>query len=163
MDNTDNFNAGHTAEKNALYYLRKRNIVEDRSSWATDPTKPYAMDFYWPESRTAADFKYKTLNKKYNSFYLSFEHFKKYLDYVLYNVDVDKGYIWYMDRTTNKEYLISMAKLTQYIMSGDIKHYFSQTYKQDWESGYFYAIPVEYFSDITEEEYSINSIKSLDK
>jgi hypothetical protein len=164
MDHTKNFDAGHRAEHDALRYLRIRNEVEDRSSWALDPDKPYAMDFYWPATRTAADFKYKNLNKKYNSFYLAAEHYKKYLDYVLHHPDVDKGYLWYMDRTTNEEYLLNIALLTKYIMTGTVKRYFSKTYKQPWESGYFYAIPVDIFKCITNEEYSVKSIKeSVDK
>lgn len=153
-----NYAAGLNAEQYALNALRKRNIVEDRSSWATDLNKPYAMDFYWPEKKVAADFKYKSLNKKYNCFYLAEEHYQKYCAYVNNSADVEQGYLWYVDRNTKQEYLINIAKVTMLIQQNVVKKQFSKTYKKSWESGYFYCIPVAMFKNITNEDYSIKSL-----
>lgn len=158
MNTSKNFEAGRRAEMIALEILRRRNVVEDRTEWALDPEKPYSMDFYWPKLRIAADFKYKTLNPRYNSFYLEEGHYDKYVKYIAESDEVDAGYLWYVDRNTDQEYLVDMAQLVAKVTLGTVKKYFNKRYKQDWESGYFYAIPVEFFTNITDRPFSINSI-----
>lgn len=160
INNRINFQAGIEAEGEALTLLRTIHEVEDRTAWALDKNRPYAMDFYFPKLQIAVDFKYKNINTRHNSFYLEEGHYKKYTHYVESTSNIKEGWLWYVDRRTNNEYLISINKIRKLISRGTVRRYYSGTYKQQWESGGFYAIPVECFNDITQETYSLKSTRT---
>jgi len=150
---------GSSQEKVALAALRKQYDIEDRSAWAKDPNKPYAMDWYWPDQKMAADFKFKKISKskKYPpAFYLNLEHYQKYCHYVASDPDVEVGVLWYMDQDLGNEYLLELEKLTTGIHVGQVYKGFNEKFRSAYESGYYFRIPLTLFTDITGLSCSIN-------
>lgn len=162
--------AGLAAEKDALQTLSLIHILEDRSTWAANWKKgtenwdkPYAMDFYFPDRRTAVDIKFKSLNQRYQSFALDKDHYDKYQVYIDTYPDVNKGILWYIERTTRREYLLEMDHMKNCIERGMIQlRAGHKDYIRKGSSGQYYAIPLDCFKDITDEEWSVTGIKKRD-
>ena len=162
--------AGLAAEKDALQTLSLIHTIEDRSTWAANWKKgtenwdkPYAMDFYFPDRRTAVDIKFKSLNQRYQSFALDKDHYDKYQVYIDTYPDVNKGILWYIERTTRREYLLEMDHMKNCIERGMIQlRAGHKDYIRKGSSGQYYAIPLDCFKDITDEEWSVTGIKKRD-
>jgi hypothetical protein len=162
--------AGLAAEKDALETLSLIHTLEDRSTWAANWKKgtenwdkPYAMDFYFPDRRTAVDIKFKSLNQQYQSFALDKDHYDKYQVYIDTYPDVNKGILWYIERTSKREYLLEMDHMKNCIERGMIQlRAGHKDYIRKGSSGQYYAIPLDCFKDITDEEWSVTGIKKRD-
>ena len=139
---------GRIEEDVAYNTLTSKYTVDDRRGWPLDSTKPYAMDFYLPDLGLAIDFKYKKISK-YNSFFLAFEHFSKYMHYFTTQSTVDKALLWYKDSVTGDQYTINLLDLQDSIYSQAVRIYSNQQYRKPWESGCFFSIPVSLFDNFT--------------
>ena len=148
---------GKRAEKEALRLLRIENSVQDRSSWALpNNSKPYAMDWFFPNEGKAVEFKYKKLST-HNHFFLDVEHYEKYRNYCNLRPEVSTGIVWFMNQTDKKEYVIDVECLNTLVYTGKIRYRYNADYANK-SSGYYYSIHLDNFINVTDAHDSLNSI-----
>ena len=149
MSNLTLFQIAKIEENQALAILQAKYNVEDRTDWAMDPNKIYAMDFFLPDLKIAIDYKYKVLNTKYNTFCLQWEHFVKYMNYINNQDDIDQGFLWYKDSISLKNFKINLNDLYRHIFSSTIPlKQGNSLYTKYSDNGCFFPIPISLFDTI---------------
>lgn len=166
-----NYKQGNLLERVALNLLRKKYTVEDRSEWAKwGSGKEYAMDWLIEDFNIAVEFKFKTtwLVKLYENYgikkityTINHDHLTKYIKYLDNHPEIARGYFWVMDKDTFNEYRIDMRYIQRLIDEDKVYTQRNVSTKKHYESGPYYAIPLDYFEEITDKPYSIGACSRL--